>query len=86
MRSPVSKVPSGSNSLSSLQVRLEKDLLREERLRHKQKKESLRSFKTEALKPRGLKEKMLRRKSKMQQQQQQQQQVEQQQQQQQQQQ
>ncbi len=47
------------------QVRIEKEILKEERLRYKQKKDSLKSFKTEALKPKGLKEKMLRRKSKM---------------------
>ncbi|TRY63309.1 hypothetical protein TCAL_13592 [Tigriopus californicus] len=46
------------------QVRIEKEIIKAERLRHRQKKENLKSFKTEAVKPRGLKEKMLRRKSK----------------------
>ena len=47
------------------QLKIEKEILKEERLRHKQKKESMKAFKTEALKPRGLKEKVARRKSKM---------------------
>lgn len=46
------------------QVRIEKEIIKAERMRHRQKKENLKSFKTEAVKPRGLKEKMLRRKSK----------------------
>ena len=46
------------------QIVIEKEMLKQERLRHKQRKETLKSFKTEALKPRGLKEKMLRKKSK----------------------
>ena len=46
------------------QIVIEKELLKAERLRHRQRKETLKSFKTEALKPRGLKEKMLRKKSK----------------------
>ena len=46
------------------QVRIEKEILKAERMRHRAKKETLKSFKTEAIKPRGLKEKMLRRKSK----------------------
>jgi formin 2 len=47
------------------QARIEKQILAEERLKHKKKSETLKSFKTEALKPKGLKEKMLRRKSKL---------------------
>jgi formin 2 len=46
------------------QILIEKEIIKAERLRHRQKKETLKSFKTEALKPRGLKEKMLRKKSK----------------------
>jgi len=50
------------------QARIEKEMLKEERLRHRQKKESLKSFEVAAVKPRGLKDKMLRKKSKLQQQ------------------
>ena len=47
----------------SEQARIAKEILKEERLRLKMKAESLRDFKTEPRKPKGLKEKMLKRRA-----------------------
>jgi formin 2 len=47
------------------QARIEKELLMEERARHKQKKENLKSFKTKPVEAGSLKDRLSRRKSKM---------------------
>ena len=47
------------------QILIEKEILKQERLRHKQKSETRKAFKVEPVKPRGLKEKLLRKKSKV---------------------